>query len=1224
MYKSKGFAPLAGAFVVFAILAGVAIAKTFAGGFSPLWAGLGAVAFIATGAVGFILRGQWSAATAASAKVQEAFDEAQSKLAEVSEQLTAAEAIAADRADRLKSVETLEAATSAVQWRVVFSAEGTINSIDSAFAAKIGVEVKDAEGQTASIFKSASAEFDSCIKSAAAGQTINRTISINTTAGDALTAMVGFAPIADGGVVASISDITALTQELGEARIAAGAFAGADVPMVAVDQDGVILSANAAMTLLAGEYGAAFGLSADELVGQTFDGSWDAAVAAERSFEIRSNKTGNGTRLYTIEDVTEKDSWRDAKTALDNGFAVAEINADGTIINSNAAFDGLFGYGAGELVGEAHDRLAPAAGDANAAELWAAVLRGEAQAGTFERAHHGGDVIWIDATYAPVPNKDGVISKVILTARDVTAEHAAAAEAGALISAIRATDIVVDFGIDGTCVGFNDEAKAVFGFSSTDEGTLRHDRFVAADERSNEGALWDQLKAGQSVSGSFVRIGKDGSSIELEGAYHPICAAGSAPTGVTFVAKVAAAAGSDEEGTYKAAAFDRSRVATMMVDRDRIIRYMNDATARLFTENEAQFKEFWPDFDGSAVLGTCIDRFHKHPEHQKAILDDPSRMPFVTDITLGDVKINLAIDAIFDPNGEHIGNVLEWQDVTDARTATGTISALSKAQAFIEFKVDGTILNANENFLATTGYSLEEIVGQHHRMFMKPEDAATPEYAEFWTRLANNEEFVGEFERVGKDGSAIHLMASYSPIPDVHGNAFKVVKYAIDLTDRENARRAAEEHRAEEQKTQQYVISEVRDGLKELSGGNLNHQLTDNLPEEYAQLRSDFNNAVDQMREAEEAQKKVAEEQADIVERLASALKALSSGVLTYEIAEAFPTEYEQLRTDFNGAISGLRSVMESISATATQIQSGSSEITLASDDLSKRTESQAATLEETAAALDEITTTVRQTADGAREVNDVASDTRQSAQESGDVVRNAVAAMGQIEKSSTQISQIIGVIDDIAFQTNLLALNAGVEAARAGDAGRGFAVVAQEVRALAQRSSDAAKEIKGLISTSSEQVSRGVDLVGRAGDALGEIVKRVENVSVLVSEIAASAQEQSVSLAEVNSAMNRMDQVTQQNAAMVEQTTSASHSLAGASTTLSGHVQHFDIGENVAKPEPVKEVPPTFTTAEPEQDKESSPPPVVQQQEAAKAYFAGAGGVAEKLEDEDENWEEF
>ncbi len=287
----------------------------------------------------------------------------------------------------------------------------------------------------------------------------------------------------------------------------------------------------------------------------------------------------------------------------------------------------------------------------------------------------------------------------------------------------------------------------------------------------------------------------------------------------------------------------------------------------------------------------------------------------------------------------------------------------------------------------------------------------------------------------------------------------------------------------------------------------------------------------------------------------------LADGDLTYRLEQDVPAAYEQLKRDFNAAMDKLQAAMRGINENSGGVKTAASEISHAADDLSKRTEQQAASLEETAAALDEITATVRKTADGARQANVVVGQAKEEAQRSGEVVRSAVAAMGEIEGSSRKISQIIGVIDEIAFQTNLLALNAGVEAARAGEAGRGFAVVASEVRALAQRSSDAAKEIKTLIHASTEQVEDGVTLVNKTGEALQQIVVKVAEISTLVSEISASTQEQSSGLAEVNTAVNQMDQVTQQNAAMVEQSTAASHSLAGEADALTALVSKFRVG---------------------------------------------------------------
>ena len=311
----------------------------------------------------------------------------------------------------------------------------------------------------------------------------------------------------------------------------------------------------------------------------------------------------------------------------------------------------------------------------------------------------------------------------------------------------------------------------------------------------------------------------------------------------------------------------------------------------------------------------------------------------------------------------------------------------------------------------------------------------------------------------------------------------------------------------------------------------------------------------------EERQHATAQAQAEAMETIGAALERLARGDLTAEIVRIAP-EYAKLKDDFNTAVAALCDVIGAISQSTEVVYGSAGDISEAASNLSRRTEQQAAALEETAAALDEITSTVRHASDRAHEARDMVNETKASAAKSGGIVRNAIDAMGRIEDSSSRISQIIGVIDEIAFQTNLLALNAGVEAARAGEAGRGFAVVAQEVRELAQRSAGAAKEIKDLINTSVKEVGAGVELVRSTGDALMEIETLVNRVNEQVASIATAAREQATGLQEVNTAVNSMDQMTQQNAAMVEETTAASQTLANESRELKALLERFRLQE--------------------------------------------------------------
>ncbi len=398
----------------------------------------------------------------------------------------------------------------------------------------------------------------------------------------------------------------------------------------------------------------------------------------------------------------------------------------------------------------------------------------------------------------------------------------------------------------------------------------------------------------------------------------------------------------------------------------------------------------------------------------------------------------------------------------------------------------------------------------------------------------------------------IILLAAFSIVRSVVRPVERLKASMRAIADEDVSGEVPETDRKDEVGQMARVLVVLRDSVKERI----------ELREREAEQQSELD---EERRSNEHRLQSGAQAQADAMATVGAALEKLASGDLTADIGRIAP-EYSKLRDDFNTAVTALRGVIQSIAQSTEVVHGSAGDISQAANNLSRRTEQQAAALEQTAAALDEITSTVKSASDRAAEAREMVNETKGSAARSGEIVRNAVAAMSRIEGSSSRISQIIGVIDEIAFQTNLLALNAGVEAARAGEAGRGFAVVAQEVRELAQRSAGAAKEIKELIRNSATEVETGVTLVRSTGDALTEIEALVNRVNETVASIATAACEQATGLAEVNTAVNSMDQMTQQNAAMVEETTAASQTLAQESRELKSLLQTFRLSANASQ----------------------------------------------------------
>ncbi|MFD2173982.1 PAS domain S-box protein [Rhodobacter lacus] len=585
------------------------------------------------------------------------------------------------------------------------------------------------------------------------------------------------------------------------------------------------------------------------------------------------------------------------------------------------------------------------------------------------------------------------------------------------------------------------------------------------------------------------------------------------------------------------------------------------------------------------------------------------------------------IEASYVPVKDSAGQVIKVvkfaSDVTtrieEATDAKSRLSALDRSQATIEFDLDGTIINANENFLACVGYTLEEIQGRHHSLFVDPALKASAEYRSFWEDLAQGKPRTGEFRRFGKNGREVWLQATYNPILNAAGEPVKVVKFASDITTEKHLMLDLQSQIAALGRSQA-VIEFTPDGtiltanenflgalgytLDEIRGQH--HRMfvardevsSPAYAEFWAGLRAGTFQQAEYLRLGKGGREvwiqatynpirdidgkvyKVVKFATDItptkqaINGFGAAMARLAENDLTVRMERAVPREFESLKTAFNSSVQALGEVVGGISVRAERMMSGVAQISGAADDLSSRTEKQAAALEESAAALHEMTSAIASAAKAAAEAEEASGAAQDRTVAGLDTVQQAIQAMTGIEASSDKISRIINVMEDIAFQTNLLALNAGVEAARAGESGRGFAVVASEVRQLAQRSAEAAKEISDLITQTVRQIQGGVKLVSASGTALEEIAQHAQGIRAQVSGLASSAREQATGLDEINLAMTQLDQVTQQNAAMFEETSAATQSLRQEADELAASTAQFAVRrEGAHDAEPYEQV---------------------------------------------------
>lgn len=897
---------------------------------------------------------------------------------------------------------------------------------------------------------------------------------------------------------------------------------------------------------------------------------------------------------------TDRQKQRNAQSKLiqlAKNQSVLELDREGKITDVNEHFLSLMGYIYQELINKPFSSLIR-----NAQSFGHNDLPEECPLITKKNK-----IIWfkLEKITLPATTINKIHQLVILT--DITKYKMQNAILRSHIHAIDKSHAVIEFDLNGTIKDANDNFLSIMGYDLQDIIGQHHSIFVEPQEAKSEQyhTFWETLKEGKFTSGEFKRFDKSGKELWIYATYNPIFDSNQKPYKVIKYASDITAEklkAVDNKGQLQAinksqAVIEFNMDGTIISANDNFINTMGYSLEEilghhhsLFTSSEYaqsdEYRRFWIELNQGMF---------KTGEYKRQGKDGK------------EIWIQASYNPIFGLDGRPFKIVKYASDITHQKQQSanhlGQIQAINKSQAVIEFNMDGTIITANDNFLKTTGYSLDEIKGQHHSIFTEPEYAQSNQYKMFWQQLRKGEFHSGEYKRRGKNNREIWIQATYNPILDADKKPIKVVKFASDITT-QKLMSADYQGQLNAISKSQAVIEFNMDGTIRSANENFlattKYQLSEIQgkhhrifaepsyanSEEYTQFWQKLNQGKFDQGEYKRLTKygdevwiqasynpifdsegkpfKIVKYATDITARkmaikcIKSAILSLAKGDLSHEIDIDLGPEFNILKEAMNGLTSKLHTMVHDIDKTAQGVFDGSQSIVNDSEELSKRIERQAASLEETAATMEALSSTVQQNAHSAEKVSTHTDLAMQKAVQGGETVSNAVSAMSDIEQCSNRISDIIGVINDIAFQTNLLALNASVEAARAGEAGRGFAVVASEVRNLAQRSASAAKEIKALITDSSAAVAKGSNLVAISGERFEELTSVVQEVNDMITNIAQAEHEQAEGVSAISATVAQLDSLTQRNMQLLKKSNQAGRVMKDQADNLLQQISTF------------------------------------------------------------------